>query len=276
MTLATETEIQSAYRGSEVAGQYVAQRFIAPLMAMLHERQVAAVNRVLREARPGRTLEVAPGPGRITREICPLGSARGASGLHGASACGASGLHSARGASGLQTELTCLEYNEGMIGEGRAACGEKVRWVQGNAFELPFGQEFDALYSFRFVRHFHRTDRARLYEQFRKVLVPGGWLVIDAVNEAVSGPLRRANPEAYPIYDKLYRDEAELRGELADEGFSVVRLQRVQRAFGWQSRAQVLLGPRSRRLCRWTIEALERLPFGANLEWIVTARRAAG
>jgi SAM-dependent methyltransferase len=254
MPLATEQEIQSAYRGQKLAGDYVAERFVAPLMAMLHERQVAAVNRVLREERPGRTLEVAPGPGRITREICPR--------------------MSARGASGPQTELVCLEYNEGMIAEGRAASGPEVKWVQGNAFELPFGQEFDALYSFRFVRHFHREDRGRLYAQFRKVLQPGGWLVLDAVNEAVSGPLRKANPDDYKIYDKLYRDENELREELKAEGFEVVRLEKVQRWFPLQCRAQVLLGPRSATLCRWTIEALEWLSRGPSLEWIVTARRA--
>jgi ubiquinone/menaquinone biosynthesis C-methylase UbiE len=115
-------------------------------------------------------LEVAPGPGRITRDVAPAG------------------------------ELVCLEYNEGMIAEGRRCCGEHVRWVQGNAFELPFGEgEFGFAYSFRFVRHFHRADRDRLYAQLRRVLEPGGWLVMDAVNARVSAPIRDANPEAYPI-----------------------------------------------------------------------------
>jgi SAM-dependent methyltransferase len=240
----TERGVQSAYSGCDKAAQYVQQRFVAPLMELLHVRQVGAVQRVMEEVRPRRTLEVAPGPGRLTRDVRPSG------------------------------ELVCLEYNEGMIAEGRAACDPSVQWVQGNAFELPFGEEFDFLYTFRFVRHFHREDRNRLYAQFRKVLRPGGWLTFDAVNAVVSEPLRKASPESYPIYDKLYRSQDELRKELEDEGFEVARIEPVQRWFSLQSRAQVLVGPRSERLCRWIVRGLESLRRGPALEWIVTCRRA--
>ena len=240
----TEMGVQAAYSGQEKAAQYVQQRFVAPLMELLHVRQVGAVQRVMDEGRPGRALEVAPGPGRLTRDVRASG------------------------------ELVCLEYNEGMIAEGRAACDPAVRWVQGNAFELPFGDEFDFLYSFRFVRHFHRDDRDRLYAQFRQVLRPGGWLVLDAVNGVVSEPLRKASPESYPIYDKLYRSQAELREELESAGFEVARIEPVQRWFSLQSRVQVLVGPRSERLCRWIVRGLESLRRGPALEWIVTCRRA--
>jgi ubiquinone/menaquinone biosynthesis C-methylase UbiE len=244
MTLSTESEIQQSYRDPAAAEAYVGRRFASELMALLHERQVEAVNRVLRETSPKATLEIAPGPGRITRDVAAAGS------------------------------LVCLEYNEAMIAEGRRACGDHVRWVQGNAFELPFAEgEFDFAYSFRFIRHFHREDRDRLYAQIRRVLQPGGWLVVDAVNAAVSAPLREADPDSYPIYDKLYRDENELRTELADAGFEVVRLEPVQRWFTLQAKAQNLLGPRSSLLCRAAIRGLERLPVKKNLEWIVTCRR---
>src|SRR5438093_11576510 len=108
MILATENEIQHAYSGQEKAAHYVEQRFVAPLMELLHERQVGAVNRVMDEQKPQRTLEVAPGPGRLTSAVRPPG------------------------------ELVCLEYNEGMIAEGRPLCDPAVDWVQGNAFDLPF------------------------------------------------------------------------------------------------------------------------------------------
>ena len=112
-----------------------------------------------------------------------------------------------------------------------------------------------------------------MYAELRSVLQPGGQLVVDAVNARVSAPMRKTNPEAYHIYDKLYRDQSELRNELAENGFETAWIEPVQRWFSLQYKAQVLLGPRSRRLCRWAIRSLERLRRGPALEWIVTARR---
>ncbi|HTK74235.1 MAG TPA: class I SAM-dependent methyltransferase [Gemmataceae bacterium] len=244
MSLATECEIQSAYRGGDTAARYVRDRFMAPLHGLLHDKQVRSVQGLIDRVRPQSVLEIAPGPGRITRDVRPVGA------------------------------LVCLEYNEGMIAEGRAACGDHVQWVRGNAFDLPFAAgEFDFAYSFRFVRHFHLADRRRLYDGIRRVLKPGGHFVMDAVNERVSGPLRRRDPAEYPIYDELYTPDR-LRAELADAGFDVVRLEPVQKCFGWQQRSQILLGPRANWLNRLVIRGLERLPFRDGLEWIVTCRRA--
>lgn len=243
-TLSTEEEIHLAYEGNATAEQYVAQRFESELHSLLHERQVESVNHWLHTQRECDALEIAPGPGRVTRDVRWTGS------------------------------LTCLEFNEGMIDEGRRTCRSNVRWVHGNAFDLPFSELFDYVYTFRFVRHFHRDDRARLYEQIRGVLRPGGLLTLDAVNAVVSRPLREANPDGFPVYDKLYQSEEELREELLEEGFEVVELQPVQRWYWAQYRAQVLLGPRSRLLCRAAIRMLEHLRPGPALEWIVTCRRA--
>lgn len=244
MARQTEAEIQSAYEGREAAADYVQKRFESWLMALLHEAQVEEVNRIMRAEQPARTLELAPGPGRVTRDVVPSG------------------------------ELMCLEYNEGMIEEGRAATGEPVIWRQGNAFELPFQDEFEFLYSFRFIRHFRRADRDRLYREIAKALRPGGLLTFDAVNGEVSRPLREASPQAYPIYDKLYDDEQALRTELAEAGFEVLRVRPVQRWYSLQYRIQVLVGPRSSRLCRLLIRAAESLRKGPALEWVVTCRYA--
>src|SRR5207248_11185903 len=69
---------------------------------LLHDRQVAAVRRVMDRARPAAALEVAPGPGRLTRDVRPAGS------------------------------LTCLEFNEGMIAQGRRVSPPGTRWVRGD------------------------------------------------------------------------------------------------------------------------------------------------
>jgi SAM-dependent methyltransferase len=244
MPLGTEEEIKGYYAGRATAAGYVQHRFTSELHALLHDRQVAAVQRAFDRARPAWALEIAPGPGRLTRAVRPTG------------------------------QLVCVEFNAGMVEQGRAACDpQRCRWVRGDGFRLPVGPVFDLAYSFRFIRHFRSADRARLYAEVRRVLRPGGWLVFDAVNERVSRPLREARPQEYPVYDELYRPD-ELRSELAAAGFTDVSLEPVQRWWGLQSRSQVLLGPRANWLNRLLIRAAERLPRREGLEWIVTCRRA--
>jgi len=242
MQLATENEIQQAYQGRETASRYVSDRFLTPLYQIVHDKQVHAVQRLMNSKRPESVLEIAPGPGRVTRDIRPTG------------------------------RLVCLEFNEGMIAEGKAATGGKAEWVQGNAFELPFQESFDLVYSFRFVRHFHREDRDRLYAQIRRVLKPGGSFVMDAVNARVSKPLRDARPEDYPIYDVLYTEE-ELRRELTETGLEPVFVEPVHKRYALQHRSQVIFGPKANWLNRLMIHSLEKLPGGEPLEWIVTCRR---
>lgn len=235
--------IQEAYCGSVRAHEYVERRFTHELNRLLHDRQVDAVNALMRHARPRRVLEIAPGPGRVTKDVQPAGT------------------------------LICLEYNEGMIERGRQDCGDRALWIRGDGFRLPLTQAFDLVYSFRFVRHFHREDRSRLYTEIRRVLRPGGYFVLDAVNERVSRPLREAHPAEYPIYDKLYRPD-ELRQELSSAGLEPIALVPVQKWYRWQSLSQVLLGPRIDRINRLVIRGLERLPRREGLEWVVTCHRA--
>ena len=47
MKLFTEHEIRNCYLGRETAATYIESRFASELMRLLHERQVAAVQRAL-------------------------------------------------------------------------------------------------------------------------------------------------------------------------------------------------------------------------------------
>ena len=244
------SEIREAYRDVQVAESYVDQRFREPLGALLHDRQVAALKRVVAALKPRRVLELAPGPARITTDIAPA--------LAGA-------------------RLTVVDTSAQMLSVARRrlnTSGQRsVRFAQGDAFALPFRGEFDLVYTFRLIRHFDDRDRQRIYRQIARVLRPGGMLVFDAVNETVSAPLRAKAPAEYSHYDALLRP-ARLSAELAGAGFQLNGLLGLQHHYELLEKLQVTIAPRSRPLARGAMELVERVGRGEPLEWVVTCRRA--
>ena len=243
-----QTEVREAYRDELVAREYVDRRFRSPIGALLHARQTQVLTRLLQENRFERTLEIAPGPARLTVDLAPALS-----------------------------RLTLVDASAQMLQEARRRLHEanarvRPRLVQADAFQLPFKAPFDLVYSFRLIRHFERPDRLRLYRQIAAVLRPGGFLVFDAVNELVSAPFRAKSPGEHQHYDALLRP-AQIREELAEVGFDLRSLDGVQRRYDWLYKLQVYVAPRSTALARAAMEILDR-SGGEPLEWIVTATRA--
>lgn len=244
----TKSEIQEYYRDETRADGYVGNRFKEPLGALLHDRQVGRVRGFIDAIPQGEVLEIACGPARLTSELRPPTTGNGV----------------AVDASGPMLQVAARRIAE----EGSDAW----RFIQGDAFNLPFSERFDLVYSFRLIRHFETEDRSKLYGEILRVLKPGGRLVFDAVHEKVSAPLRAATPDGYPVYDVLY-NAGELEAELAKAGFSDIRLEPVQRHYGVLHKLQTLVAPRSRVIARTAMEFVDRFCFGAPLEWVVTCRR---
>jgi ubiquinone/menaquinone biosynthesis C-methylase UbiE len=213
---------------------------------MLHARQVAAIRKILRERRPKRLLEIAPGPARVTRDI--------------------------------EAEFTgtgiLIDASAQMLHEARRGLrGPHFRCIQGDAFRLPCIGQFDLVYSFRLIRHFDIDERVALYRQMGACLKPGGVLVFDVVNAAVSAPLRaNAAPGEYEHFDALQTAE-QLRTEVEEAGLHVTSLEGVQRRYGALRQLQIYVAPRSARLARGLMEAIDRVPGGAPLEWIAVCRK---
>src|SRR4029453_5622806 len=173
-------DIKKAYQSDRVAREYVARRFQTPLGALLHRRQVRAVQRLIREEAIEHAAEIAPGPARVTVEVAPM--------LKSVTLIDASAQ-------------ILAEARLRLAGHGGAA---HARFVQADAFRLPIGERFNLVYSFRLIRHFERADRLRLYGEIARVIAPRGWLVFDAVNRSISAPLRaRAAPGEYEHFDAL-------------------------------------------------------------------------
>jgi SAM-dependent methyltransferase len=241
--------LRKAYQDDRVAREYVDQRFITPLGALLHARQVGVVQDLIRAHGIRRAAELAPGPARLTVDVLPL-----------------------------LTQATLLDASGQMLAEARRRLAARsldgrARFVQADAFRLPIRDQFDLVYSFRLIRHFERADRLRLYAQMGGILGSGGWLVFDAVNATVSAPLRaRAKPGEYAHFDAMLRPKA-IGEELGDAGFQLVALHGVQRRYPALAKCQIYLAPRSAAVARAAMEVIDRLG-GEPLEWVVVCRRA--
>lgn len=236
-------QIRDAYRDEAVASGYIEARFREPLGALLHARQVRYLRDVLAEARPESVLELAPGPARLTADI----------------------------ARELPRRTVLLDASAQMLTAARRRLAGAAAAIRGDAFRLPFGQQFDLVYAFRLIRHFEAADRRALYREIARVLRPGGRLVFDAINASVYDRLPADNGSRRH-YDAALGDD-ELRRELRDSGFDDVVLKPVQRRYVVLRRLQILIAPRSRLIARSAMEIVDRCG-GEPLEWVVVCRRA--
>ena len=224
------------------------RRTSQPLGAVLHARQVAYLNRVIGDLVPARVLELAPGPARLSAELRPVPLAVG------------------------------MDFSPRMLAEARRRTRDQgLDWsfLRGDGFALPFATgAFDLVFSVRFVRRFEPAPRRQLYAEVRRVLRPGGHLVIDAQNRLVAGPHREGR-DGYPVYDELWlRDE--LVAELQGAGFAIRHLEGIIRQFAWQWRLHRLRRFRLGGPARLLIRALEWTPDRNPSTWMALCQAPTG
>jgi SAM-dependent methyltransferase len=129
------------------------------------------------------------------------------------------------------TWMVGCDFSGGMLRQARAR-DRGVSWVQGDAGRLPFGDAtFDAVVSTEAFHWF--PDRRAALEELRRVLRPGGRLLLALVNPRVplTGPVVHLASRVLgqPFY---WPTRAELRRELRAAGFRVVRQEPVFRLPG--------------------------------------------
>jgi ubiquinone/menaquinone biosynthesis C-methylase UbiE len=171
-----------------------------------------AVLRALRQLRPRRVLDVGCGTGllaaRLRRE------------LHAATVVG-------------------CDFSAGMLRHAHAR-RTHVAWVQGDACRLPLSaSSFDAVTSTEAFHWFPDQDAA--LREFRRVLVPGGRLLLGLVNPrsrllsrlAYAGSRLAGQPFYWPT-------RAEMRRRIEAAGFAVERQESILRLPGFLAIPPVL------------------------------------
>ena len=250
MSIADTEELKKYYQNKTCAQKYLDQRFSFPLGRILHEKQVSVVNHYISLTKPKKILELACGPGRVTLDVNPPNDAK----------------------------CVAVDASEEMlaIARERLIANHKQQWIlkKEDIFLMNLKEKFDLIFSFRFIRHFRKRDRIKIYKTVKKHLANDGFFIFDVVNKEVSLPLRlKEGLDKYPVYDKLYTRDEFLK-EMREEGFLVKELIPTHPRYSLLYKIQIYLGPRSEKLTYNLLRFIENNCQSKNLEWIAVCQSA--
>jgi ubiquinone/menaquinone biosynthesis C-methylase UbiE len=125
-----------------------------------------------------------------------------------------------------------------------AGLADRVRFEAGDALAMPFADgTFNGAYSINVAMNI--ADKAAFYREIRRVLVPGGWLVLAEIAIGDGRPLDFPTPWARTAATSFLATADQTRAGLLDAGFDVLQIRdsvEAARAFGARSRALVERG----------------------------------
>lgn len=195
--------LRDQYRKAEFVDWYEKRRFSSFLGKLTHDMEIKATNSALEQNHPAKLLEIAVGPGRISKNIdfFDMGV-------------------------GIDTSKPFLEIAKKNVRDNR------WNFLNADAMNMPFhNSSFDAIVTFRLIRHFTKEEREKAYQEIHRVLRGGGILIIDALNNN-SGIITKFFDKIHifatqlitgtneTTYDCKYTRE-ELKKELFEAGFEV-------------------------------------------------------
>jgi ubiquinone/menaquinone biosynthesis C-methylase UbiE len=209
--------IREMYRQNEVAKGYEEARFSSFLGKLTDDMEIKAIESALEQTHPQKLLEIAVGPGRVSKSLDFFDLAVG-----------------------IDTSYPMLKIARENV--------ENQRWsfLNANVMNMPYYDEsFDAIVTFRLLRHFTKEERTRAYREIHRVLKNDGILILDALNSN-TGIITKIFDKTYRyvlqitaklirgkssgIYDVLYTKEY-LEKELMDFGFQIKSINGIIHAY---------------------------------------------
>ena len=140
--------------------------------------------------------------------------------------CG-TGIFASRMREELGADVIGCDLSSGML-EQAAARSDRVTWVRGDSSRLPLGD--GAVEAVLCTEAFHFFDQPAALAEFRRVLAPGGMLLVAMINprtDVGSGFLRRQTRDS-----GTWPSQRQMRHLVEGAGFEITRQQRVNRIMG--------------------------------------------
>lgn len=255
-----QDSLKKAYQQVTAVKNYEKTRFSRPNRAMSHDKEVSIINRILKKERPQKILDLALGPARVSKDLKTKYFKQGF---------------------GLDSSPVMLQVAKEQLDN------KKWKLIKGDAFKTPFkDNEIDVVTTFRFIRHFRKKDRVRIYKEIQRILKPNGILIFEAFNKEMGEYAKKATgigkPSAFadPVYDEFWSREGLIK-ELDQTGFQVEKLYPVLNFFKCQHFFSRISNKLSEIfhlnlinwLTKWILRLWDIIPTKTTHQWEVIAHK---
>ena len=153
-------------------------------------------------------------------------------------------LHRRFGCSVTGIDLTAEFCDVARHLTGRLGFGDKVRFEHGDALAMPFAEaSFEGAYSMNVSMNI--ADKDAFYREVRRVLKPGGWLMLSEIAKGPGPEVDYPVPWAASAEASFLSTPEETRRGLEAAGFEILRFRSTEKEamdFGARSREIVARG----------------------------------